>query len=444
MNRYSYSIVGLLVLVGATSCGKDGGLPDLGDNPLLKECGFVCPGDEDADGNVVKGVLEGNAAISGVASVDAFFATVNNFRGTADSVSAGIDAELGRIRSDFGIAANANLKTELEAKFKANLEGALTVDYTPARCSIDAKATIDAKARCEGKVTPGEVNVECKGSCELEANAELKCDAGAELQCTFTGPTVDCKGECTGSCEAKLDVAAKCMGTCRGTCTTDCSASTGADLKATCAGTCEGMCKGTCEAKLEARASCMGTCKGECKVSGPEADCKGSAHAECKAMGSASVMCKGKCEGDVKPPTASAECEASAKAEAKLNVQCTPPALAVNYRLKAVAAADVMAQARFEAALKTFAKVRLPALVAATARAKLIAQAGEDLTGAAEVAVKASVDKLKGSAGIKAKFTLVCALEQLPEVTDAVAESADRLTDSLNDSIAVTSAIGMK
>src|SRR3954471_13317447 len=97
MNRFTVPVVGLLALVGATSCGKDGapGIPGIPD--ALKECGFVCPGDKDADGHVVKGVLEGNAAISGVASVDAFFAAVNNFRGTADSVSAGIDAEIGRI-----------------------------------------------------------------------------------------------------------------------------------------------------------------------------------------------------------------------------------------------------------------------------------------------------------------------------------------------------------
>ncbi|HKP59770.1 MAG TPA: hypothetical protein VJV78_23765 [Polyangiales bacterium] len=440
MNRYSYACVGLIMLAGATSCGgDDGGLPGL---PRVdKECGFVCPGDTDADGKKVKGVLEGNAAISGVASVDAFFAAVNNFRGSADNVSAGINAELGRIKADFGIDAKADLKTELDAKIKANLEGGVTVDYTPARCAIDAKATIEAKARCEAKVDPGEVNVECKGSCQIEANAELKCDAGADLQCTFTGPTVDCKGECSGSCEAKLDAAASCSGTCRGTCSGSCSAySDAAGTK--CAGTCSGMCTGTCEAHLEASAKCMGTCKGECKVSGPDVDCKGSAHAECKAKADASVMCKGKCEGDVKPPSASAECEASAKAEAKLNVQCTPPAIAVNYRLKA--GVDAMAQARFEAALKSLAKVRLPALVAATARAKLVAQAGEDLTDAAEGAVKASISKLQGSAGIKAKFTLVCALGQLPEVTDAVAESADKLTDSLNDSVALTAVLGMK
>ena len=444
MKRLIVVCVGLLVLAGATSCGGDDGgipLPDIPD--VLKECGFVCPGQKDAEGNVVKGVLEGNAAISGVASVDAFFAAVNNFRGAADGVSVGINAELDKIRADFGIAAGANLKTELEAKFKANLEGALTVDYQPARCAIDAKATIEAQARCEAKVDPGEVMVECKGACEVEANAEVKCDAGAELQCSFTGPTVDCKGECTGSCEAKIEGSAACSGTCRGTCDGKCSAYS--DAAATqCAGSCEGKCTGTCEAHLEAAASCKGTCRGECKVSGPMADCKGSAHAECKAMGDASIMCKGKCEGDVKPPSASAECEASAKAEAKVNVQCTPPSVAVNYRLKAVAAADVMAQARFEAALKTFAKVRLPALLAATARAKVIAEAGEDLGVAAEGAVKGSFKAIEASGKLKLKFMLACALNELPKAADAVSESADRLTDSLNDSIAVTSAIGMK
>jgi hypothetical protein len=446
MKRFSYCIVGLTIFGLAGSCGTD----ENGDpiNPiddiakgLAKACGLACPGESDGDGVTVKGVLEGNASISGVAKVDAFFASVNNFRGAADGVSGGIEAQLNLIKADFGIAATADLKTELSTKIKANLEGSLVIDYQPAVCAVDASATIEASARCEAEVTPGMVTVDCKGSCELEANAELKCDAGADLQCTFTGPTVDCKGECSGSCEAKVDVAAACSGTCRGSCSGNCSAYSDA-AGAQCAGSCDGMCMGTCEVKAEASAKCMGTCKGECKVTGAAADCMGSAHAECTAKANASVKCEGKCEGDVEPPMVSAECKASAKAEAKINVECTPPRLAASYRLKA--GVDAMAQAQFEAGLKTLISVRLPALTAAIKKGQSVGSAGEDLALAAKDAVRASVQAgINGDLGIRAGFGLRCALKELPDVEMAVEDSADRLNDNLTAGIAVTTSLGM-
>lgn len=447
MKRFSYYIVGLLLAGSATACGgddTDGGIPDLGAavNEVARQCGLACPGKKDVDGVEIKGVLEGNTSISGVAQVDAFFASVNNFRGAADGVSGGIEAQLALIRADFGIDAKADLKAELDAKIKANIEGGITVDYKPAECSVDAKATVEAQARCDVMATPGKLEVACKGSCELEANAELKCDANAELECSFTGPTVDCQGECSGTCEAKLDVAAKCEGTCRGECSGGCSAYS--DSGATqCSGSCDGMCKGTCEAKASASAKCMGTCRGECKLSGPDAKCMGSAHASCKAKANAMIMCSGRCEGDFEPPMVSAECKASAKAEAKLNVECTPPEIAINYKLKANL--DAMAKAKFELALKTFVKVRMPALMAAIGRANSIASAGEDLALAADGAVKAAVNTaIKGDVSFRAKFGLTCALGELPRVEMAMANASDRLTDNINAGLAVAGMIGVK
>jgi hypothetical protein len=442
MKRFSYCIVGLLIVGSAASCKDENGKSII-PNPA-ELCGLACPGEKDNEGELIKGVLEGNASISGVAKVDAFFASVNNFRGAADSVSGGIEAQLNLIKADFGIAADADLKAELDTKIKANLEGSLVIDYQPPVCAVEASATIEASARCEAMVNPGSVEVACKGSCELEASAELSCDAGAELECEFTGPTVDCKGECTGSCEATLTTAASCSGTCRGSCTAGtCSAYS--DSGATqCAGSCSGTCMGTCETQVRASVDCKGTntCKGSCKVTGAAADCMGSAHASCKAMGNASVMCKGKCEGDIEPPSASAECEASAKAEAKINVQCTPPTLAARYKLKADV--DVMVQAQFEAALKTLINVRLPALTAAIKRGQSVGDAGEDLALAAKGAVKASVNAaVSGKLGIRATFGLACAVKELPKVEDALSDSADNLTDQLNDGIAITTMLGM-
>src|SRR5262245_48775579 len=119
MKRFSYYIVGLLLAASAASCGddSDGGIPDLGAavNEIARQCGLACPGKKDVDGVEIKGVLEGNTSIFGVAQVDAFFASVNNFRGAADGVSGGIEAQLALIKADFGIDAKADLKAELDA-----------------------------------------------------------------------------------------------------------------------------------------------------------------------------------------------------------------------------------------------------------------------------------------------------------------------------------------
>ncbi len=418
---------------------------------LAGECGLACPGSEGPDGVEIKGLLEGNAAISGVAKVDAFFAAVNNFRGTADNVSAGINAELDKIAADFGIVADSDadggvadvdIAAALRAKFEANLEGRIQIDYQPARCAVDASATIEAKARCEGEINPPEVSVECKGSCELEAEAELECSAEADLECTFTGPTVMCQGECSGTCEAMLSGSAMCDGTCRGDCSGTCSAYVKDGNGATkCAGSCSGMCTGSCELKAKAGVKCMGTCRGECTVKEAEASCEGSARASCRARGDASIMCEGKCDGEFKPPSADVECEASARAEAKLNVECTPPSVQARYVLKAGVSA--MAQAEFEGALKTMIKVRLPALLAALARAESVRDAGVDLGAAGRTAVKGAITAAQGDAGIRAKAGLLCAAGEIDKVPGAIKASADRLAASIEASGKITTMLGM-
>jgi hypothetical protein len=446
MKRFGYAFMGLSVVLATLSCGKDGAslLPGLDKlvTELAGQCGIACPGGM-VDGVVVKGVVDGNAAISGVPSVDAFFGAVINYENAATNVSAGIETQLDLIRADFGLAATDSLQAKLKAQFDANLEGGVVFQYQPARCAVDAGATVQAQARCEGTIDPGSVMVDCKGACEVQASAQVMCDASADLQCSFTGPTVDCKGSCQGTCEAKLDVAAKCDGTCRGMCSGTCSTYSDPDGKQ-CAGTCDAMCMGTCEAKLAASAECKGTCRGECTVTNPMGGCMGAAHAECKAKGSASVKCEGKCEGEITPPMASAQCQASAKAEAHVNVQCTPPRLALNYRLKVKTGADLMAQARFEGALKTLVSVRLPALLQASARADSIATAGEDLGVAAGDAVRVSITTLaKADASVKAKFGVKCAFDELPKVDAAIKDSNMRLTMDLMQVKDVKSACGL-
>jgi len=410
--------------------------PQLGDlaSDLAEQCGLTC---------AAEGIAEGNASISGVASVDSFFQSVINFQGKALGVSAAIDAEVQAIRADFGIDAGANFETELNAQISANLEGGLEIEAEPARCAVDASATLEAQAKCDVDFDAGSAMVMCEGSCEVEASAEVECSAGAELQCTVTAPSVECSGECKGSCEVEISGMASCDGTCNGECSGECSAYVkNGDGEAECAGKCEGMCSGSCKSDMAVAATCSGSCEGECTATAPEAGCEGAVRAECKAMGNAMVECKGKCTGDFEPPMAKAECQASAKAEAKLNVECTPPRLAINYTLRAGGNVDVDAQARFVAAVENL-RFRLPALMAAVGKAELVLDAGEGLLADASGAVSTGVNAaVSGDASLRAKIGLACAVTELGAVGDALSGATTKLEGSFTAATSITAVVG--
>ncbi len=407
----------------------------LGVADLAKQCGLSCPD---------KGIAQGNAQISGVASVDAFFSSVVNFQNTASGVSGDIDAQLQAIRGDFGIAADADFKASLDAQIAANLSGGLKIDAEPAKCSVDAQATIKAEARCDATVTPGTAKVDCKGGCDVKATADVTCDASADLKCTVTAPSVACTGMCKGSCTADVSADGSCSGSCQGTCDADCDAyvkdASGA-LK--CNGKCTGKCAGKCKAEFAAEASCGGTCEGECTVTKPSGGCEGGIKASCEAHAGASVKCDAKCTGEFEPPTAKAECQASAKADAKVNVQCTPPRIAINYRLKAGAGVDVAAQAKFVAGLKNL-QVRLPALMASLKRAKSVSDAGAGLVDAGKVAVTGSIDAAaKATTDVKLVIGLGCAVTELKNVETAITTAGASLAGSLTAAGKVTTAFGI-
>jgi hypothetical protein len=439
--RIVYRHMGLMMIVASAltiGCGDDGGLPGLpGDDggglppgaaELAEQCGIdvECTGD---------GIAEGNASISGVASVDAFFQSVINFQARAGMVTSGIDAEIRAIGAAFNI--EGDVAAGLQTKIDANLEGGLEIVAEPARCQVDAQASVQAAASCEGKVDPGSVEVQCQGSCEVEASADVSCSAEADLKCTVTAPSVACEGECKGTCSVSGSAAANCSGTCNGACDGTCSLMNG---DGECAGSCEGTCMGSCDVQLEASASCEGTCRGECTVTNPDAGCEGGIRAECEAQGNAMVMCEGRCSGEVTPPSASVECQATAKAEASMNVECSPPRIAVHYQF----AADVDAEARaeFEAGLRVL-EARLPALLASVRKAEFMVGAGADLTSAAEGAVKGALGAIEADGNFRILFGLRCAVGQLDEVGDALSGSTSRLNNSLGDAAALTGAVGM-
>lgn len=404
-----------LFLVGVSGCEE----AEKAANDVAEQCNLECSS---------KGIVEGNASISGIASVDAFFGAVVNFNTTANQVSGNIEAQLAKIRSSLGLSASAT-PDQIIAKIKTEyeLDGALKIAYKPPQCGVSAQATLEATARCEAEFDPGSAKVECQGACEVDASAEVDCGVEAELKCVGTAPNLECEGSCEGACE--LDVAAKCEGTCNGTCEGTCSVE---GPNGECAGTCDGECKGTCQ--LTAGGSCSGKCKGECTYTPPEASCTGSASARCEAKGSAKVECSGRCEGEIVPPKASAECEASAKAEAQVRVECTPPSVDIEYAFKANASAD--AEANFEAFLVRF-RSSLSIIAAELARADVVLKAGADLRVAATGAVQGAVDA-KGNLSLKEKAGLVCAVKELPRVATAINGSATKLSGSVETAGSLT------
>lgn len=406
-----------LILMGAASAAATGC-----DGDLAKQCGLECP---------AEGILQGNASISGIQNVDAFFSSTVNFAAQANLVAEGIDAELKAIAKSVGAAegaTGAEIAAAVNAKLSANLEGGLKLAYQAPKCEISASATVEATAKCDVEVEPGSVKAECSGKCEAEVNAEGEFDCGAEVeaQCEVNGPQLSCTGKCEGSC--KLEAAASCEGTCKGECSGECSVKNG---DGSCAGKCDGMCTGTCEASVAAE--CSGSCEGKCIVEPANGKCEGNATARCdaSAKADAKVECSGKCEGEVVPPKAKAECEASAKAEAEVSAECTPPQIALTYELNASLSAE--AAAEFEAWLKGTFSARMSALLGFQAKADLLAKAAASLTTDGVDAVSASFEAGVDAAGegdIKALIGYGCAVTELKNVATVIGDATGNLSAS--------------
>jgi hypothetical protein len=424
-----YRVAGLVLAVagGFSTQACNGTDNPLGGNALLEQCGLICSS---------KGIAEGNASISGIPNVDAFFGSVVNFNAKANLISGNIKAELGRIYASVGATGAADFQAKLAAKFKLDADAGVAVKFEPAKCAVSAKATIEATAKCDASVDPGKAEVTCSGTCEAEASVDASCDASATVKCVGTAPDLNCMGECKGTCQ--LDVAAACEGTCNGECSGTCSA-TNAD--GSCAGKCDGMCKGNCEAS--ASASCSGKCKGECTYTPPDAKCEAGASVKCEAAAKGSVKCDGKCDGEITPPKASAECEASAKADASVNVECTPPSVDVSYQLDASLTGDAKldAQAKFEAFLVSF-KASLGTIAAQVSQSKVVLQAGADIGAKAGGAVTDAVKAIDVSGSLKVSVGVGCAIAELPNVGKAMTASTEALTKSASAAGELTAKLG--
>ncbi|MEM9693803.1 MAG: hypothetical protein AAGA56_14740 [Myxococcota bacterium] len=406
-----------LAVMPSTGCGDDSPLGN-----LAEQCGLTCPSE---------GIIEGNASISGIASVDAFFGAVVDFTGAADGVAAQVNAEVSAIAISLGLEADApiaDVRGALEARIAANVEGGLTVDFQEPRCEANIDIAARAAAECDVNVDPGAVNVSCEGSCQIDASAQADCSAMGTLSCR--GPVAQCEGSCSGSCN--LEVAAMCEGTCNGTCNGDCSLE-GAD--GSCQGTCDGTCQGSCE--LAAGGSCEGTCEGTCEFEAPS--CEGGLEARCEASAEANIECQGSCEGEVRPPEVSAECQATVEAKAEASIECRPPSLEINYQF--AANLDANAQAEFRAFIGSF-KARYSAILAAGAKAEILVNLGGNLVSAAGDAVTNAATELSASGDLSASIGAGCALAELPDVQTAIQGSIDGVTGSVTAVAEIGAAVG--
>ncbi|MEX1363110.1 MAG: hypothetical protein AB1Z98_08285 [Nannocystaceae bacterium] len=239
-------------------------------------------------------ISSGQLSISGDAQLDGFFAALADLQGATGSISADFDANITALAEVYGVVeAGAEVNVDaafvdsviaaIQADFAANLQGGISVEYVPPRCSANVNVAVEAQASCEVnagcecdvQVDPGNVAVSCEGTCNGG------CSAGCEgdIACQAPSGGFECSAVCEGACE--LTAAAACEGTCRGTCDGECSL---VNADGQCEGSCSGMCEGTCE--VTGGASCSGTCHGTCRGDFDPGGCSGE------------VQCSGSCSGE--------------------------------------------------------------------------------------------------------------------------------------------------
>jgi hypothetical protein len=419
------SIAGLGLLTGVSFSAMQGC-----DGGGIPGCDISCP---------AEGVLEGNASISGIAEVDAFFGAVIDVSTAASNISSSLRAELDAIALSVGLepgAAGADIAAAITAKLDASVSGGLKISYQEPKCEASVEVAVAAAAECDAEVDPGSASVQCSGGCEVEGGVMASCDASATLTCTGTAPMFVCDGSCEGSCE--LSGGLTCDGTCRGTCMGNCSV---VDAQGNCAGECDAACEGTCE--MSAGGMCEGQCTGSCTYTPPMgAGCEADASAKCEASADASVECEGRCEGEVEPPMVKAECEASVEAKASASIECTPPSLEVTWQWSADLEADVMAQAAFKAWVQGF-KGHISGMLAAKAKADILIDSLGNL-GTAGVAALEGATGIVADGDIVGTFKLTtCAIPQLGDAGDLVSSASASLSAEASASVEVFGAVGM-
>lgn len=430
-----YKVIGLILVTAIGVFGLGGACED------LKEACGPCGTVEAADG-----------AISGDASLDAFFKAVGSLNMNVGKINAGFEGNVRELAAAFEVEGAADMEfdalvdatvaaitAEFNASVEGGIEGGLKIDFQPPKCEVNVDASFSASAQCQAKAgcdvdaecTGGEVSFECSGTCEG------KCEGECSLPvCTVAlDASLACSGECSGKCTATAS--GECSGECRGDCSGECSAYNGAG---DCNGACDGSCTGECA--VEVKGECTAKCEGECKAEfAAEADCQGEP--ECK--GECSGSCSGGCKGEVSAPKCSvqaeceaeADCQAQANASASANASCTPPSLEIKFVLNATLEADASAKAAFMGKVKAF-KTNMIGMIQGMENLKILV----DADAAAKIGIEpptvtlaASVDGLidaaaNGDFEIKPAL-LGCTLDALDETGQIFGDLPGKLTASV-------------
>lgn len=389
-------------------------------------CDLSCP---------VAGLAEGNAAITGVAEVDAFFGAVVDLSAEANRIAASLDAELDAIGLSLGLPAGSDVATvrgALETKLSGATTGGLKFAIQPPRCEASVDVAIAAAAECDASVQPATASASCEGACEVEGGATATCEGDATLTCT--GPKVACDGSCEGTCE--LTAPGTCEGTCRGTCSSGCTVT---DAQGNCAGECTGDCTGSCE--LAAGGSCSGNCEGQCTLT-DQPTCEATASARCEAGASGSVDCEGRCEGEVEPPAVKGECTATVEAKADASIECFPPSIELTWAWSPDYELDAAAQTEFKTWVRGL-QVHVANMAASGAKADILIEALEDLGDAGVTAIQSSGDTLAAGDPVASFKLLTCGAKELTFVPDLLGGATTRLTGSLSGSVEVFTAVGI-
>jgi hypothetical protein len=243
------------------------------------------------------GAAKLRAGVAGSLEMQGFAASIE---GDLKGACAAIATDLGNAGpfKDSQAACDAAAKAITDTKNKIGASVRVAMTLTPPVCRAELKATADCFAKCDAKVTPGSVKMECEAG-KLSGQCDAQCTGKCDLQAS-----AKCDGECRGTCDA--DIKGSCSGTCNGKCD-------GKAGKAACAGVCEGKCEGG-----NVQATCSGKCDGNCKMNAAakcDGTCTGSCSAEFKAP---------KCAGEVKAPEVSAECRAHCDTQVSAKAECSP------------------------------------------------------------------------------------------------------------------------
>lgn len=190
----------------------------------------------------------------------------------------------------------ARIRAELSGlRVDANL--GVRVAASPPRCEAEFSAYAACVGRCDAKVDPGALDVQCEGG-ELRGYCSARCTGSC---------AVDVDGACRAACEGACS--GGCSGVCDGVCEGRCSVPR---PDGSCAGRCEGVCRGTCSA------GCSGDCDGQCVARG-QAECDGECRGGCSVAYEEPY-----CTGTYRAPSASAECNAACEAQIDARVDCEP------------------------------------------------------------------------------------------------------------------------